>query len=146
MSTTQTDHIVELDLAAEPEVVLAAIAAPERWWTPEVDRDADTMTVRFGDRHWTRFALDRTATQWTVVDQHESGLDDPREWVGTRVTFAVTPAGTGSGSGSHLRFVHHGLAALHCAQTCFAGWDRYLRGSLKSLVETGAGQPFAGRA
>jgi len=60
------------------------------------------------------------------------------DWVGTTISFAVTPDDKG---GSRLRFRHRGLKELDCFDQCRAGWNRYFP-SLVDHVDTGHGRPL----
>lgn len=60
--------------------------------------------------------------------------------VGTRISFELTE----QGPATRLMFVHHGLTdALDCHEICAGGWDFFLRVSLRRLLETGRGAPYA---
>jgi hypothetical protein len=60
------------------------------------------------------------------------------EWVGTRVTFDLEPAG----GRTMLRFGHRGWReATDFLGSCNYQWAHYLR-SLKRYCETGAGEPW----
>ncbi len=61
------------------------------------------------------------------------------DWVGTRPTFTITPAGADV---TELHFQHEGLSdALECIEMCTRSWDHYMT-SLRDLVETGEGSPI----
>jgi hypothetical protein len=46
-----------------------------------------------------------------------------------------------------VRFTHKGLVpAYECYSACSDGWSTYIKGSLRTLVLTGQGQPNIGKA
>lgn len=93
----------------------------------------DPCVVRV-DRAARQAAVRRPATvHWTVTD-----CAFLPEWVGTRPTFTISPAGAGA---SELTFHHHGLTAeLDCIEECTRGWDHFLE-SLRAYAEVGRGMP-----
>src|SRR3546814_19223713 len=79
---------------------------------------------------------------WTVLDNHFSVTDDATEWTGTDIVFEITK----SGDRTELRFTHLGLVpAYECYDVCIDGWSTYIA-SLRDLVATGEGRPYAGEA
>jgi uncharacterized protein YndB with AHSA1/START domain len=136
---------LELQIEAPREAVFEALATPEGiagWWSARVEGEiqvGETFRVRFG-RGWTDLRVDRLepdAIEWACTGQDIADFTPTDEWVGTRMTFDLAPAG----SGTRLSFVHHGLAALECIGICERGWGRHLGSSLKQLLESGVGQP-----
>ena len=44
--------------------------------------------------------------------------------------------------GTEVRFTHHGLVPqVECFGVCRVAWSEYILGSLKDLIESGAGRP-----
>jgi hypothetical protein len=77
-----------------------------------------------------------------VLDNHFSFTNDATEWTGTDIVFEITKAG----GQTELRFTHFGLVpAYECYDVCSDGWSTYLA-SLRDLVATGDGRPYAGEA
>jgi hypothetical protein len=69
-------------------------------------------------------------------------LSKTDEWVGTSIDFHLHANENGS---TNLHFEHRGLVpSLECFEICDRGWTHFLGTSLRGLVETGVGQPFAG--
>lgn len=80
--------------------------------------------------------------EWECVESRHSekrGYADLTDWVGTRLSFAITDLGEGR---SHLDFTHAGLAALECAENCVSSWAFFIGQSLRDYLETGKGQPW----
>src|SRR3546814_93196 len=79
---------------------------------------------------------------WTVLDNHFSFTSDATEWTGTDIVFEIEKLGDRTG----LRFTHVGLVpGYECYDVCHDGWTTYVA-SLRDLVATGTGQPYAGEA
>ena len=77
---------------------------------------------------------------WRVLDAHLRFVDDPHEWRGTDIVFALTPRG----ATTELTFTHVGLApSCACFDACAAGWSTLLSGNLHRRVATGLPQPDA---
>jgi uncharacterized protein YndB with AHSA1/START domain len=145
-----TDERIEIDLVAPPPRVYEAIATAEgvrSWWADgEIAAEVGgTSRLEFG-AGWTELRVEKLVpdreVEWTCVAQHIAHFDPTDEWVGTKIRFHITPID--GGWGTHLDFVHEGLAGLGCEEMCTKGWDHYIRTSLRGLVETGRGAPGPG--
>jgi uncharacterized protein YndB with AHSA1/START domain len=150
----ESDFVYRVHLDAPPHAVYAAVATAaglRSWWTADCDVDervGGRATFRFGrsENGMEILALipDREV-RWRCVRHHfhaPGQLERTDEWEGTTLVFRVGP---GSAGGTDLAFEHQGLVpALECYPICEAGWRHWLGASLKSYVETGKGQPFAG--
>ena len=130
-------------MSAPLDRVYSAIATKEGlsdWWTRDGVRgestEGSTIQFYFGQpepaavMEVTRLDTDRQVN-WSCV----GGAD---EWVGTKLSFTLTPKDDETG----VLFTHAGWRVpsdfmAHCS----ARWAYFLL-SLKSLVETGKGTPF----
>lgn len=137
------DYKNTIHVKASPDAVYDALtnsAGLSNWWarcTGNGDEGgelrffmnaADPLVVRV-----TR-ASRPSIVEWTVTD-----CPFMTDWVGTRPTFSIAPAGQGE---SELRFVHYGLTpALDCIEVCTRGWNHFIP-SLGAYVETGQGFPL----
>lgn len=148
---TMTGERIEIDLAAPPERVYEAIATADgvrSWWTDGTfaEEVGGVGRLTFGNG-WTELRVEKLVpdreVEWSCVGQDIAGFDPTDEWVGTRIRFRLTSID--GDSGTHLDFVHEGLAGLGCEEMCVKGWSHYIGVSLRALVETGAGEPGAGR-
>ena len=142
-----------VEVAAPAAKVYEAITTEKGlkgWWTTTCEAGTGVgsrATFRFGPTHnimlTDKLAPDREVV-WNCLEQHHqaAGLSRKDEWAGTRIKFRLesrSPAST------VLHFEHEGLTPeLECYQICEAGWGHFLKRSLKSLVETGKGEPFSG--
>ncbi len=142
---------IEIDLAAPPHQVYEAIATADgvrSWWTDGsfAEEVGGVGRLTFGNG-WTELRIDKLVpdreVEWGCVGQDISHFVPTDEWVGTTIGFRLEPSS--GGERTRLEFVHRGLAGLGCEEMCVKGWDHYIRVSLKALVESGTGEPGAGR-
>src|SRR4051812_6686182 len=142
------DYRSQLHLNAPIEAVYDALTTSEGlagWWTADAvaaTEVGEQTRLGFGSAYVV-FRVDRlvrpTELDWTCVAQDDHGLPEPDEWVGTGPSFRLWE----QGDGTQLDFVHRGLGPpLACYGACERGWDGFLAGSLKGLVERGHGLPW----
>jgi len=139
-ATTTEDFHSTKAFAAAPLAVFSALTdidALTGWWTPAGGRADAGGTLRFlmGDQEVVVRVeeADRPSlVRWGVLV-----CEPAPDWVGTSITFDLEPLGTGT----ELRFHHHGLnPGLDCFEMCQAGWTHFL-GSLVDYVDRGTGSP-----
>jgi uncharacterized protein YndB with AHSA1/START domain len=141
---------IEIDLAVPPRAVYEAIATADgvrSWWTDGTFAEQVGGVGRLTFGHgWTELRVEKLVphreVEWSCVGQDIEHFDPNDEWVGTRIHFHLAPLD--DGRRTHLDFAHEGLAGLGCEEMCTKGWDHYIRTSLRSLVESGAGAPGPG--
>jgi uncharacterized protein YndB with AHSA1/START domain len=143
-------HTIEttIDISAPAHRVLEALTTKDgirAWFTDDVSCDADKrqVTYRFATAAGTKavtFQLDaRTDTRvdMTCIAEHLNP-----EWLGTTLTYQLASVA----GGTRFTLVHRGFVARsECYEQCTKGWAHFA-GSLKLLLETGAGTPHAPRA
>jgi len=129
-----------------PAEAFAAICDPRAWWSGQVEGRTDELGAEWSyevpDLHFSAFRItelvpDRSVA-WLVTESRIEFTEDKEEWTGTTVRFdiAATPAGT------EVRFTHEGLVPqVECYDVCRVAWGEYVTGSLRALIETGAGRP-----
>lgn len=129
-----------------PEEVFAAVTDVRAWWSGRIEGDTATPGAEFTytvpDVHFSRFRITEQVpyrrVAWLVLDSALSFVADPQEWTGTTVAFDITP----TDGGTRLVFTHEGLAPDHeCYDVCSNAWGQYVGGSLRALIEGGAGRP-----
>ncbi|MFZ1080419.1 MAG: SRPBCC domain-containing protein [Candidatus Kryptoniota bacterium] len=129
-----------------PEEAFAAINNVRGWWSGEIeggtDKLGDEFTYRYKDIHYSKQRITEfipgKRVVWDVLDSYLSFIKDKTEWNGTRITFEIAR----KGDKTEVRFTHHGLSPEHeCFNACSDAWGSYIRGSLRSLIATGKGQP-----
>lgn len=75
---------------------------------------------------------------WLVTESNMTFINDPDEWVGTKIVFAITK----EGDKTKLTFTHEGLVPeVECYKFCMPAWDQYIKGSLYKLITAGEGTP-----
>ena len=151
MTVVRDDHsITTTSIAAAPSAVYAALTTERGltgWWSARAEVGKRVgETIRFhwsGTDHTTMrielHELDKRV-RWTCVDQWDRNLPEPDEWVGTAIQFDIAP----TDGGCDLTVTHEGLMNLACGDACNLGWRNFMAGSLKPLVESGAGHPWTG--
>jgi uncharacterized protein YndB with AHSA1/START domain len=135
--------VFETDINTPPSAVATALNTQKGiagWWTEDVEFDGgvgSTMTLRFSVAP-APFALrvDEVSDQrvhWTSTG------DFPPHWVGTTVTWTLTP---NDSSGTKVHFNHDGWASDEGPFPSSAlTWAR-LQDTLKTYVETGQPTPL----
>lgn len=138
------DILHRVGIKAPIDEVYKALATPEgvsAWWTEETTGDREVggrLRLRFtdGDRELGVFHMrlaELTAPKsviWEVID-------GPAEWLGTKIRFALEQAG----DFTIVLFKHEGWKEpVEFMYHCSTKWAIFLM-SLKSLGETGKGQP-----
>lgn len=124
----------------------AAICDPRAWWSGDIEGRTDTLgdewSYRVPEIHFSAFRItelvpDRSVA-WLVTDSWLAFTEDQQEWTGTTVRFDVRP----TADGTEVRFTHEGLVPqVECYGVCRVAWGEYVLGSLKELIEAGAGRP-----
>jgi uncharacterized protein YndB with AHSA1/START domain len=129
-----------------PARAYAAILDVRGWWSEEIDGPTDRVGAEFDyhydDVHRCRIrvteAVPGRSVSWLVLENHFDFTADKTEWVGTTMTFDIRERD----GKTEVRFTHHGLvSAYECFDVCTNAWGFYINGSLRSLIETGEGQP-----
>ena len=107
------------------------------WWTDETTGDnrlGGVVQFRFGGGGFDMEVLELEPGQrvrWLVVD-------GPQEWIGTRIDWALRE----DGDGTVVMFKHQDWKEpVDFMHHCSTKWAMFLM-SLKSLLETGQGQPW----
>lgn len=139
------DHHSEVLIEAPAATVCAALATAEGirgWWSTDVAaQPGGRIRLNWSAADHLVLRVDRVeaphAVDWSVVEQHDRNLPRPDEWVGTRMSFRLSE----DDGATRLSLTHHGLAPLDCGEICAAGWESFLRHSLKPFAETGRGRP-----
>lgn len=150
IASTRTDgfaQVVELPVSPDDALqLLTSTGAVARWWGAAAG-NADvggTITVSFGEHGANAvrvLEVGPTCVVWEpVVPEGYEPTGHTKEWLGTRIEFAVEPGP----AGSRLTFRHVGLTpALECYEPCADAWTYFLA-SIEALASTGTGTPFAG--
>jgi uncharacterized protein YndB with AHSA1/START domain len=134
---------VEIEAAAEKVVeALDTEAGIAGWWTPSV-----TFPGGVGSTMQPSFAAAPVPFELRVEEVSNERVrwasvgDFPPHWVGTEVTWTLTP----TEAGTHVHFNHDGWVNDEGAFPSSALTWGMLVISLKQYVETGSGSPLPGR-
>lgn len=137
---------VTVAVRRSPDEAFAAINDPRAWWGADIagrtDRPGDEWTYRYKELHRSTQKVVELVpgrkVAWRVVDADMSFLKDRAEWKGTTIVFDLAP----TEEGTEIRFSHLGLAPeVECFDVCSDAWTGLIRGSLKSFIESGRGDP-----
>lgn len=129
-----------------PDQVFDAINNVRGWWTGEIegstDKLGDEFTYRHGDDHYSKQRVTELIpgkkVVWLVRDAYLNFTKDKREWKGTKISFDISK----EGNKTKLRFTHIGLVPEYeCYDVCSDAWGFIIKGSLRSLITTGKGEP-----
>jgi hypothetical protein len=140
------DFTTTFSVDQTPEEAFEAITHVRGWWSGAIDGPTDELggefTYRYEDLHYSKQKVTELVpgkrVVWLVLDSYLEFIEDKREWNGTRVTFDIAR----KGDKTEVRFTHAGLVPAHeCYGACSSAWSSYIRGSLRSLIATGKGQP-----
>ncbi len=145
------NYTTSITVKESPAAVFAAINNVRGWWSEDVEGSTgmlgDVWFYHARDLHRSTLKvvewLPNQRVAWRVLDNHFSFVADKTEWIGTTIAFDIEPVG----AGARLTFTHVGLTPDdECYDVCHDAWGTYIRGSLKSLITSGSGQPNVGAA
>jgi hypothetical protein len=140
------NYIATFSVSRSPKEVFDAINNPRGWWSEEIEGTSNKVgsvfKYHYEDVHRCRIKVTKLIpgkkVGWLVLDNYFNFTRDKSEWKGTRIVFDIYK----SGNKTKVRFTHVGLVPHYeCYNVCRDAWDSYIRGSLRSLITTGKGQP-----
>jgi len=143
---TEKNYTATITVDQSPQEAFDAIRNVRGWWSEEItgstDKLGDEFNYHYQDMHRCTMKLvelvpSRKVT-WLVTDNFFSFTEDKTEWKNTKIVFDIAKKSTKT----EIHFTHEGLVpAYECYNVCSDAWGSYIRGSLKSLIETGKGSP-----
>ena len=143
---TEKNYTATITVDQSPQEAFDAIRNVRGWWSEEItgstDQLGDEFNYHYQDMHRCTMKLvelvpSRKVT-WLVTDNFFSFTEDKTEWKNTKIVFDIAKKSTKT----EIHFTHEGLVpAYECYNVCSDAWGSYIRGSLKSLIETGKGSP-----
>lgn len=145
-SLMNPDFTTSILVPQSAQACFEAITQLGKWWSEEVEgsttQPGDEFVYHYRDIHSCRMKLTglvpASRIEWTVLENHFSFTKDKSEWIGTRIIFEISAAGTQT----QIRFTHQGLVpAYECYELCENAWTDYIHNSLRSLITTGTGKP-----
>jgi hypothetical protein len=140
------DFTLAILVDKSPKEAFDAINDVRGWWSGAIegrtDRLGEEWTYRYKDFHYSKQKIAEFVpgkkVVWDIVDSAINFVDDKTEWNGTKIVFDIAK----KGGETEVRFTHVGLAPeSECFDSCSDAWSSYITGSLKSLIERGAGRP-----
>ena len=143
---TNKNYTAAFTVNQTPEQVFAAINNVRGWWSGEIDGRTDKLGAEFAYRYQDLHRSKQKVTElvpgkkvvWHVVDARINFVKDKKEWNGTDIVFEIA----NKGDKTELRFTHVGLApGIECYGKCAGAWGFYIKGSLRSLITAGIGDP-----
>nr|WP_121272591.1 SRPBCC domain-containing protein [Pedobacter schmidteae] len=140
------DFTTSFLVSQSPKQVFDAINNVRGWWSEQIEGPTDqpdaTFKYHYRDIHLctmkiVEFVPDKKVV-WFVEDNYFNFTRNEKEWTGTKVRFEIAE----KGDQTELIFTHEGLVpAEECYDICAGSWGNYIKSSLKSLIETGKGNP-----
>ena len=137
---------ISFTVAENPDAVFAAINNVRGWWSEGLKGKSDEIGAEFFYRHGAIHDSTQKVTElvpgkrvvWRVTQSKLSFIKEQDEWNGTDVVFDIKPV---KGK-TRVTMTHVGLTPkMECFDACSGGWGFYVGDSLKSLIETGKGEP-----
>jgi len=140
------DYTTTFVVDQSPEQVFKAITNVRGWWSEQIDGPTDKLNAEFNyhykDVHRCKMKIiefvPAKKITWLVLENRFDFTKDKTEWTGTRISFDIVE----KNGKTWLSFTHIGLVpAYECYKICSDAWGNYINVSLKSLIETGKGNP-----
>jgi uncharacterized protein YndB with AHSA1/START domain len=142
------DLTITFSVDQTPQEVFDAITNVRGWWSGNIEGPTDKLggefTYRYEELHYSKQKVTELVpgkrVVWLVLGAAMTFIEDQSEWTGTKVVFDIAR----KGDKTEVRFTHVGLVPSHeCYGACSSAWSSYVRGSLRTLITTGKGQPNA---
>lgn len=127
------------------ETAFDAINNVRGWWSENIEGRTDALgefKYRAEDLHRCTIRITELVpgkrVVWHVLDNDFNFIADKSEWKDTDIIFELAK----KGDQTEVRFTHVGLVPTYeCYDVCSDAWGHYIKGSLRSLMTTGKGQP-----
>lgn len=143
---SSNSYTTSIRVDQSPSKAFTAIQDFRSWWSENItgttDKLNETFFYNYKDVHRCRLQLTEIIPDhklvYTVLENEFNFTQDKKEWTGTKLVFTIS-AQNGQ---TRIDFTHEGLVpAYECYTICRDAWTSYIQGSLKSLIETGKGNP-----
>lgn len=139
-----SDFTTTLLVDQPPGEVFKAIKNVRGWWSglyeEEFEGTSDKLQDEFsfragGGAHYSKQKLIELMPNkkivWLVTDSELTFLEDPREWIGTRISFEISEHDTKT----KIVFSHVGLTPeIECFDSCTSAWSQYIHQCLKKWI------------
>ncbi|REH01627.1 SRPBCC family protein [Flavobacterium aquicola] len=129
-----------------PAEAFNAIQNFRGWWSEDIEGETDqlgeTFFYHYQDIHLCKIKLvEKIQDQklvYQVLANEFSFTQDKTEWVNTKMIFEISK----EGEQTKVKLTHEGLTPKdECYNICNDAWTGFIQNSLKSLINTGKGQP-----
>ncbi len=129
-----------------PHEVFNAINNIRGWWSEEIEGNTGKLNeefiYHFEDVHRCKIKITESIpgkkVAWLVLENYFKFTKDSSEWTGNKIVFSITI----KDNKTQLQFTQVGLVPdYECYDICQNAWGNYINNSLRSLIETGKGQP-----
>ena len=143
---TTTDFTTTVVVDKGPKEAFDAINNPRGWWSENMAGNTDQLnsefTYGYKDIHLCKMKIveliPNQKVVWLVLDNYFKFTEDKSEWIDTKIIFDITQ----KDGQTVITFTHDGLVPQYeCYEICEEAWTNYTGRSLRSLIETGKGQP-----
>ena len=143
---SSSDYTTTITVDKTPKEAFNAINNVRGWWTEGLEGATqklnDEFTVQFGKVHVSTQKLVEVIPDkkvvWLVTKSNLNFIKDKQEWNNTTISFEIAQ----KNDKTQLKFTHHGLLPdIECYDACSNAWGGYIQNSLKSLINTGKGEP-----
>jgi hypothetical protein len=143
--TQSKDYSATFLVDNTPEAAFDAINNVRGWWSENIEGRTDALgefKYRAEDLHRCTIRITELVpgkrVVWHVLDNDFNFIADKSEWKDTDIIFELAK----KGDQTEVRFTHVGLVPTYeCYDVCSDAWGHYIKGSLRSLMTTGKGQP-----
>jgi hypothetical protein len=126
-----------------PEEIFNLLLHINQWWSGFYEETIKGKSEKINDEfsfkagggvHYTKQKLTELIPNkkivWVVTDSKLSFLNNPGEWIGTRICFDISK----EEHKTALTFTHEGLVPeIECYESCSGGWAKYLTQLEKKL-------------
>jgi hypothetical protein len=126
-----------------PEEIFDLLLHVEQWWSGQYEETIKGKSKKINDEfsflagggvHYSKQKLvelvPNKRVAWVVTDSNLSFLSNPKEWIGTHISFDISAAK----NQTKLTFTHDGLVPeIECYDSCSTGWTKYLDALRKQL-------------
>jgi hypothetical protein len=143
---SSSDYTATISVNKTPKEAFNAINNVRGWWTENLEggteKLGDEFTVTFGKVHVSTQKLVEVVPNkkvvWLVTASNLNFIQDKQEWNNTKISFEIFQ----KDEKTQVRFTHQGLIPeIECFDACSNAWSEYIQGSLRSLINTGKGEP-----
>lgn len=141
------DFTVAFRVDQSPDVAFKAINNVRGWWSENIEGATDKTDGEFVFHnepwHVSRIRVVELVpgkrVVWCVLENNMSFVDDATEWVGNEMIFDIAT----KGNKTEVVFTQIGLVPEYeCFEACSDAWGGYIKGSLRSLIASGKGDPI----